>query len=340
MAKTESAETIRRRLFILTTLSRARVTAKIIHGKVAAEGINVSYRTIQRDLVDLIDDFPNQIEVDDRDPTYGYGYRQPSHARKYSAMSPIEAICFELVKKFLDPLIPNKAIEPINAYFEEAKKVLAERQSDKYQEWSNKVQIVNEGFQLEPAKINAEIISDIYDALWDGNVIECYYQSRKAIKPNRYEYHPAGIVYRGRISYLIGTFEDSPDKVIYLPLHRFKKVKIIREKYSIHRHAKIENLTKGLLGYKLNEKNINVQLKFSQLAGSHLLETPISKDQKVSFTKTGYISVKASVVDNMELRYWIRAFGSDVEVIKPISLRNDFIKMTNNLKELYENEKN
>ena len=75
------------------------------------------------------------------------------------------------------------------------------------------------------------------------------------------------------------------------------------------------------------------------MAGAHLLETPISKDQKVSFTKTGYISVKASVVDNMELRYWIRAFGNDVEVIKPISLRNDFIKMTNNLKELYENEK-
>jgi predicted DNA-binding transcriptional regulator YafY len=251
-------------------------------------------------------------------------------------MSPIEAICFELVKKFLDPLIPNKAIEPINAYFEEAKKVLAERQSDKYQKWSNKVQIVNEGFQLQPAKINANIISDIYDALWDGNVIECDYQSRNALEPKTYEYHPAGIVYRGRISYLVGAFEGSPDKVIYLPLHRFKKIKIIKEKYSIHRHAEIESLTGGLFGFRLNEKNISIQLKFSPSAGAHLLETPLSIDQKISFTKAGYISVKASVVDNMELRYWIRAFGNDVEVIKPISLRNDFIKMTNNLRELYE----
>ena len=104
MAKTESAETIRRRLFILTTLSRAKVTAKIIHNRVATEGINVDRRSIQRDLKYLVDHFPNQIEVDDRDPTYGYGYRQPSHARKYSAMSPIEAICFELVKKFIKPL--------------------------------------------------------------------------------------------------------------------------------------------------------------------------------------------------------------------------------------------
>ena len=180
------------------------------------------------------------------------------------------------------------------------------------------------------------IISDIYDALWDGNVIECNYQSRKATKPNKYEYHPAGIVYRGRISYLVGTFDGSPDKVIYLPLHRFKKVKIIKEKYSIHQHDRIESLTQGLFGYKLNNKNINVQLKFSPSAGAHLLETPISKKQKISHTKDGYISVKASVVDNMELRYWIRAFGHDVEVIKPISLRNDFIKMTKNLSELYE----
>ena len=69
MAKTESAETIRRRLFILTTLSRAKVTAKIIHNKVATEGINVDRRSIQRDLKYLVDHFPNQIEVDDRDPT-------------------------------------------------------------------------------------------------------------------------------------------------------------------------------------------------------------------------------------------------------------------------------
>ena len=86
----------------------------------------------------------------------------------------------------------------------------------------------------------------------------------------------------------------------------------------------------------MNNKNINVQLKFSPSAGAHLLETPISKKQKISHTKDGYISVKASVVDNMELRYWIRAFGDEVEVIQPKTLREEFAKLSKRLRKKYD----
>ena len=38
--------------------------------------------------------------------------------------------------------------------------------------------------------------------------------------------------------------------------------------------------------------------------------------------------VEDSVNNDMELRFWIRAFGGEVEVIKPKSLRDEFTQMS------------
>ena len=46
--------------------------------------------------------------------------------------------------------------------------------------------------------------------------------------------------------------------------------------------------------------------------------------------------VEDEVVDNMELRYWIRAFGDEVEVIQPKTLREEFAKLSKRLRKKYD----
>ena len=53
-------------------------------------------------------------------------------------------------------------------------------------------------------------------------------------------------------------------------------------------------------------------------------------------TKDGFIKITASVTDDMELRFWIRAFGDSVEVIAPAKLRKEFKEISNRMKKLYE----
>ena len=72
------------------------------------------------------------------------------------------------------------------------------------------------------------------------------------------------------------------------------------------------------------------------MAGSHLSETPLSTDQKLTMTKDGFIKITARVTDDMELRFWIRAFGDSVEVIAPAKLRKEFKEISNRMKKLYE----
>ena len=90
------------------------------------------------------------------------------------------------------------------------------------------------------------------------------------------------------------------------------------------------------MGFKLHPDKMNIELKFSKMAGSHLYETKLTEDQNISVTRDGFIKVKATVTDDMELRFWIRAFGDSVEVLKPKKLRDEFKQISQRMVKLYE----
>ena len=334
--KPASSETIRRRLIILEMMTSIKINAKHIHSTLSNQhGLQVSYRRVQSDLKNLIDTFPERIEVDDRDPSYGYYYSLPKNARKHSAMSPSEAVCLQLAFDYLNPLLPHKALDPMTPYLKEAAVVLRESQSTKMKEWKSKVLIVNEGLQLQPAKKNPQILRKIQIALFEGKTIAAKYKSKAKTFPSHYVLHPGGLVYRGRLSYLICAFDNDHSKIIYLPLHRFKGVELLEDDSAL-KNKKVKNLAKGLLGYRVNDKKIKIILKFSKMAGSHLSETPLSSKQKFTMTNDGFITVEDTVTDDMELRFWIRSFGDSVEVLKPKKLREEFKQISQRMNKLYE----
>ena len=334
MKKVSSTEAIRRGFSILGSVSRSPMSSRDIFQRLYDDGFNVSIRTIERDLSRLPDIFPSLIEVDDRSKPFTY--RQPISARKYSAMNPTEAICLELAFSFLNPILPKKTLNPINPYLKEADAVLNENHAKKYKNWKDKVLTINEGLQLQSANVTQKVINNIHEALWDEKVVIAKYQSRTKKYADNYKIHPAGLVYRGRIIYLICSFDDNPSKIVYLPLQRFKSIEILPEEKSFHHGKKVSNLVKDLLGFKLNDKKLKVKLKFSKMAGAHLFETPLSKKQTIKETKDGFFMVEDEVIDNMELRYWIRAFGDEVEVVRPKTLRDEFTKLSKRLRKKYE----
>ena len=201
MKKVSSTEAIRRGFSILGSVSRSPMSSRDIFQRLYDDGFNVSIRTIERDLSRLPDIFPSLIEVDDRSKPFTY--RQPINARKYSAMNPTEAICLELAFSFLNPILPKKTLDPINPYLKEADAVLNENHAKKYKNWKDKVLTINEGLQLQSANVIQKVINNIHEALWDEKVVIAKYQSRTKKYADNYKIHPAGLVYRGRIIYLI-----------------------------------------------------------------------------------------------------------------------------------------
>ena len=102
-----------------------------------------------------------------------------------------------------------------------AEAILKMNASKRMQNWKNKVLTLNEGFNLKPAKIKEGILPSIQDSLWKGVQIKAKYTSVSSNKAKEYILHPVGLVYRGRISYLICSFDKYKDDFSYLALHRF-----------------------------------------------------------------------------------------------------------------------
>ena len=333
MVKPTHNEAIRRGLVIMGMMGPTYLTSRQIHSKLIDEGFSVSQRTVERDLSELPNIFPQNISVNDRSKPFGY--KLPIHSKKASGMSPAEAVCLQLAFDYLNPLLPNKSLDPIAPYLREAEAVLNMVSSRKMRNWRKKVLTLNEGFQLNQAKVSSEILSRIHQALWDERMIQAQYTSKYKKRSSSYELHPGGLVYRGRISYLICSFENQPEKIVYLPLHRFKTVSVTN-KINVLKDRDISDLAKGLLGFQVSDKRIKIKLKFSQMAGGHLYETPISKKQKIRLSNDGFIIVEDEVVDDMELRFWIQGFADRVEVLGPKKLREEFKLSSQRLSNMYE----
>jgi len=302
--KTNHFDAIARGLDTISLMGPSYLQIKEIHQKLLNKGYEVSEKTVTRDLKTLSNLFPQHIFM--QDESRPYGFKLPEGSKKISGMSPDEAICLQLAYQYLNPLLPNRTLEPIAPYLKEAETVLNMNASKRMRNWKKKVLTIHEGFNLQPAKIKKEIMPILHSALWNGSMIKATYKSAQSKTAKKYLLHPVGIVHRGRVSYLICSFENHIENFSYLPLHRFSSITKLTE-YSAH-----------------------------NAPGNHLKESPISKNQKITETNDGFLIVEDEVDDILEFRWWIRAFGDTVEVMKPKSLRKEFAEMSKRMSSQYE----
>ena len=55
----------------------------------------------------------------------------------------------------------------------------------------------------------------------------------------------------------------------------------------------------------------------------HLEETPLSENQQLTDQENGSVLVKATVQDTRQLRWWLLGFGGRIEVLEPLSMRDE-----------------
>ncbi len=82
-------------------------------------------------------------------------------------------------------------------------------------------------------------------------------------------------------------------------------------------------------------KDITLKCIFEEKSAKYLTETPLSKDQEIIPYQPGYVLVKATVCYTEQLVWWVRGYGSAIEVLEPIELRDRIIKDVNELYKRY-----
>lgn len=323
------------RMLDLIPVSPRRITARELHNKLLKDGFVVSKRTVERDLLQLSENFG--IFNDDANSPYGWSWDKDCPHLSLPGLTPDEALTFKLAEAHLAQIMPVSLLNNIKPYFFQADKVLHNPLLyQNYSKWLDKVKVVHPWQPLIAPEIDQSVLAKAHQATLDEKQLNLMYQSRNSDDAQPRTVNPLGIVIRGYISYLVCSISPFTD-IRLLAMHRIRNAEVTNKPSEIPCNFILDDyLETGALGYTIEEgKRIVVTLKFDKGAGLHLIESPLSEKQTTIETEN-HIEITANVMDTMQLRWWILGFGSNIEVVSPANLKAEIL---NEIRKSLENYK-
>lgn len=91
----------------------------------------------------------------------------------------------------------------------------------------------------------------------------------------------------------------------------------------------------GEFSYPVGRNMLRLKALFSKSAAAYLAETPLPGTISLSEEYEGEVLLEAEVQDSRQLRWWLKGFGDELEVLEPEELRKEFRITAQYLAEMY-----
>ncbi|MDY6486263.1 WYL domain-containing protein [Acinetobacter faecalis] len=319
----ETSNTLYRQWQILSRLSTGKwMGTRELQEILQREGIDISLRTIQRDLNQISQRFP--IENNGTVPQ-GWRWRADAPIQSLPHMTSSQAVTFMMVEEHLKHLLPPSLVEEINPWFELARRSLSTQNN--VRQWINRVRIVPANQPLIPPLVDRGSQQAIYEGLLQDKQLECVYHARTTgAEEKTYVLNPLALVQKGAVIYLICTRLDKTD-IQTFALHRFKTAKVLNSRALHPVDFDIDKyIESGALGFRVDYTKptdlIKLKLTMTLENAAYFEESQLSKDQVMEDLGNGLIQVQASVPFTSQLVWWLRSFGRRIQDIEPIDVYN------------------
>lgn len=325
-----------RQIAMLELIPRApqKTFTKELKEKLDERGFEVDERTIQRDLVSLERVLP--LICDDRDKPYGWSWSKTGLGIQAPAMDPVEALTLSLAERYLEPIMPRASFKRIGYFFNRANSVLKNTSPKLINRWRERVRILPEMLRFKSPVLDKVVEQNLYKATFEGRQIKALYRKRGEKQSSLRHIHPLGLVMKGSINYLICMMDEDQKQPRYLPLHRFERVEILDEKSREPKDFNLDEFTHtNNLSFEYSKKLYTFKALFDFTAAVHLMETPLNSSQKISKQADGRLLISARMTDTLQFEQWLKSFGSDVEILEPLKLKNKFKILAKELNKKY-----
>jgi predicted DNA-binding transcriptional regulator YafY len=298
-----------RHWLILQRIQRGRWTGtdELQHA-LQHEGIDVSLRTIQRDLNALVEKFP--LESNGFSPQ-GWRWKKDAPDMSLPHMTSGQALTFMMVEQHLLNLMPASVRDELRPWFDSARQQVKQGTAGIHR-WANMVRIVPATQPLIPPVIDEGALHNVQEALLTGRRLDVLYESRSKKEALNLEIDPLALVQRGPVLYLIATGKslssgEATEEVRRFALHRLKKAWLRDENVRRPKGFLLDEfLIQGGMGFG-NGKMKKLKAIFTRETGEHLYESRLSEDQKITELPDGRLEVRATVADTPQLEWWLRA---------------------------------
>lgn len=315
----ETSNSLYRQWQILSLLGTGKWTGtRHIQESLLREGIDVSLRTIQRDLNQLAQRF--LIESNKETPQ-GWRWKSDAPIQTLPHMTSSQAVTFMMVEEHLKHLLPPSLIDEMNPWFDLARRSLSSQNN--VRQWINRVRIVPASQPLIPPTIDHHAQQIIYEGLLQDKQIECVYQGRGR-EEKSYVLNPLGLVQKGAIIYLICTRNDKSD-VQTFALHRFKTAMLSNQRALHPVNFDIDQyIDAGGLGFRIDSSKpselVQLKLRMHDYDAQTFYESQLSKDQTIIPLDQQQVEIIATVPFTSQLVWWLRSFGQKIINIEPIEV--------------------
>lgn len=334
------ADSLLRQWHILRMIPRAprSITINQIIENLNERQLSVpTYRTIQRDMDTLAEIFNPFLQYEMRDNAHRW-FMDARKVLEIPVMESATALVFCLAQQQLQKQMPPNELEHLEAYFNTAAQLLDKHETP-YAQWREKIRVVPQTQSLIAPEINKKISDTIYNALLKNRRIKAKYIKRGEEKPTNYTLSPLGLVFRGTVTYLVCTMRDNW-RPIPLPLHRFVYAEITEQERSVPSGFDLDAyIREGKLDYSISDKSLELELLLDKQVADHLSESKLAEDQQLTLLASGQSLFKATVRDTGQLRWWLRGFAEQIEVLKPESLRQEFKETIEKMKAKYDDNR-
>jgi predicted DNA-binding transcriptional regulator YafY len=187
-------------------------------------------------------------------------------------------------------------------------------------------------FEKHTISIGTEYIDDIFSAIKEKTPLRVTYQPFKADNPEQCMFHPYLLKeYRNRW-FIIGR-KGNAESITNFALDRIKELKPSNIEYIPNNLFDPETYFNNLIGVTMpeGEQIQTVEIKVASKQAPYVRTKPIHHTQEIiKQYKNGDMLIRLWLITNYELRSVLLSFGCDLEVVKPLSLRDS-------MKEVFQN---
>jgi predicted DNA-binding transcriptional regulator YafY len=317
-------ETAMRYIAMLQHVPRhpAGITATGLHAKLLDLGFRIDKRSVERDLNHLASLFP--LTASESRPAQ-WCWMRDAHYTMLPGLDPASALAYELAARYLAPVMPRRSMAALESHFKAARQILdGLKASSSVARWSSKIAVLPSSQPLLPPEVASDVTEVVYEALLTGRRFEVSYRAPESERAKRYPISPFGLVLQGGALYLVGAARDYPDPHVFA-LHRMAHAVLldepatIPEGFDLARHVQDEHTFEHPYG-----DEIRLELRISPWLARYLGERRLAHDQTLATIRgDDHLRLRATVPDTGQLRWWLRSLGTEVEVLRPRSLRRE-----------------
>lgn len=319
---------------ILTLLENHRygLSAAEISSKLAERGIEVSKRTVYRDLDALkVAGFPLDMKGKNDDQGTRWTLEKASSLSHHLILSSQELWGLYFARKLLSPLEKTPFYDDLVTTFEKIEEKLGTEAKNYLGELEEELKF-DAGPQLGVG-ISSEIIDTVKAACGERQVLSVTYASAHSQTTRRRKLGPYFLYFaKGSFYFVAEDLEAGIPKTF--SVSRILEAELLDEVFEKEMIQPSDYFSDSFGVFRGDDAK-EVVLRFSGNIAPYIKERIWHKSQEVEDLEDGVIALSFNIALTPELIQWIVGFGKDCLVVQPEELKKEVVNKSLEIVELY-----